>query len=141
MSLNLISSLFLFSDLLLDKKFFNSFFPSNNWSRSLEKIFNSETSQTFLSFPILLMNILCRESNLLIKYLFIFYTLEYSVKSLAKFECPFKLWFCLIKYCPKNRQGLNLCLTSSSIWSVLFINYSSYLDRATIPSVKVGNNF
>ncbi len=141
MSLNFISSLFLFKCLLFDKKFFNSFLHSNNWSKSLENIFNYEISHDFLSFPMLFMNILCNESNLLIKYLFMFYTLEYSVSNLAKLEFSLILWFCLIKYCPKNKHGLNLCLTYSSIWSVLFINSYSYLDKAIIPYVRVGSNF
>lgn len=141
MSLNLTSSLFLFSCLLLERKFFSSFLQSKSWSKSLENILSSEISHTFLSLPILLMKILCRESNRLMKYLFMFSTFEYSVRSFAKFECPLILWFCLIKYCPKNRHGLKRCLTYSSIWSVLFISYSSYFERAIMLSVKVGRSF
>jgi len=41
---------------------------------------------------------------------------EYVNMSLLNADEPgFKLWFCLIKYCPKKRQGLNLLLTYGSI--------------------------
>ena len=139
--MNFISSLFLFKCLLFDKKFLSSFLQLNNWSISREKSFSYARSQCFLSFPMDLINILCNESNRLIKYLFMFSTCEYSLSNFANEEFPLILWFCLIRYWPKNKHGLKRWRTSSSICSVLFISSYNYLESAIMPSVSVGRSF
>lgn len=141
-SVNLIYSLFLCSTLLLDRLALSSPLQPSSVSRSLANSLSSEISQNFLSFPILLTNFLWIASYLWMKYRLMLSIFEYVSINLLRCELPgFRLWFCLIRYCPKNKHGLKRLLTSGSICSVLSMSCSSYLERAIMPSVRVGISF
>ena len=139
---NFISSLFRSNCLLFDKLCFRSPLHPRIKSISLANNFSYDISHTFLSFPMLFTNIRWIISNLWTKYLFIFSIFEYVNISLLRGEDPgFRLWFCLIKYWPKNKHGLKRLLTYGSISSVWFISSYNSLERATMPSVRVGISF